>query len=50
MKKLTALLLVVVLCFGLLAGCGSEGGSEGGDAAGEPITIKSFGENIIIGK
>ena len=40
MKKLTALLLVVVLCFGLLAGCGSEGGSEGGDAAGEPITIK----------
>lgn len=36
MKKVLALLLTLILCFGLLAGCGGNGdeGGDGGDATG----------------
>lgn len=39
MKKVLSVLLVLVLCFGLMAGCGSDD-KEGGDASTEPITVK----------
>ena len=38
MKKLTAMLMVLVLCFGLLAGCG--GTDEPAGDSTEPITVK----------